>query len=165
MFWVESNCFSKIVFFHKNMVSLCLIWSIHSVFQSIENFLIWERESLSVLIDQGWFSIDRNSWIMFFKKTNWTFSKSLFQIVFNFSLSLCVGSRLHHKIFCRFPSRFLQGFCPWRSVSPFYPSFSILFHDFMHYNGYFRHFQNIGVFDDSNLFWWNWSMGFCSMML
>ena len=70
LFWVKSSCFSKIVFFLKNMVSLCLIRSVQSVFRPIEIFKIWERESLSVSTDRGWFSTDRNSWIRFFKRHN-----------------------------------------------------------------------------------------------
>ena len=165
MLWVKSFCFSKIVLFLKNMVSLCLIWSVHSVFWPIEIFKIWERESLSVSTDWGWFSTNRNSWISFLKKTDFDFFKVTFQIVIFFSLSLRVGSRLHHPIFVIFLQDFCKVFCPWRPVSPFCPSFSSLFLGFMHYHRYFQNFHHIGVFDDSNLFLWNWSMGFCAMLL
>ena len=108
---------------------------------------IWERESLSVSTGRGWFSTDRNSYINFFKKLNWTFSKSLFKL-FQAFLSLRVGSRLHHLSFCRFPSNFLQGFCPWKPVSPFCPSFSSFVLFFMHSHGYFRHLHTYWGF------WW-----------
>ena len=79
-------------------------------FDRLKFFKIWEREFLSVLTGRGWFLTDRNSYIRFFKKLNWNFSKSLFKLFLAF-LSLRVGSRLHHSSFCRFPSRCLQGFC------------------------------------------------------
>ena len=56
LLWVKSSCFSKIVFFLKNVESLCLIRSVHFVFRPIEIFKIfkiWERESLSVSTDRG----------------------------------------------------------------------------------------------------------------
>ena len=84
---VKSFCFSKIVFFLKNMVSLCLIRSVHFVFRPIKIFKLWERESLSVSTDRGWFSTNQNLWIKFSKKTDLDIFKDTFQIVFFFSLS------------------------------------------------------------------------------
>ena len=163
MFWVNSKFFSKTVFFPQiwwasayfdrsilffdqskifNYVreSLCLFRSIETVFRSIET-----RKTC------------------FFKRSECLFQKVLFQKFSTFSLSDL--AKAPPKIFCRFLPRFLQGFCPSRPVSLFCPSLCILFHDFMHCIGYFQHFSHVGVFDDSNLFWWNWSMSFCSRML
>ena len=113
-------------------------------------------KSLSVSINQGYFSIDRNSWNMFFKKVRLSFSNGLFQKFFNLS-SLSDLAKAPPKIFCRFLPKILQGFCLPSPVSPFCPTFCILFHDFMHFScifiGYFRHFSYFGVVDDSNLFW------------
>ena len=79
----ESNHlgFSKIVFFQKWWVSAWFDRSILFFDRSkfLKFFKIWERVSLSVSTGQGWFSTDRNLWIRFFKRQNWTFSKSLFK--------------------------------------------------------------------------------------
>ena len=117
------------------MVSLCLIRSVHSVFQPIEIFK-FKRGSLCLFrpIEDDFRPIETRE-SAFLKRQIWTFSK------FFSSFSLRVGSRLHHSNFCRFPSRFLQGFCPWRPVSPFCPSFSSLFLVFMHFSCI-----NIGIF-------------------
>ena len=58
------------------------------IFDWSNSFKIVLLKSLSVSIDRGCFSIDWNSWIMFFFKSDWTFSKALFQTLFKlFSLS------------------------------------------------------------------------------
>ena len=92
-----------------------------------------------------------------------TFSKSFLPFLSPYD---SVKENLH--FFCHFRSVFLQGFPLSMPASPFYPSFCILFHvfmhKFMHFIGIFRTFQ-IGVFDDSNHFSWNWSLGFVSIML
>ena len=108
---IDPFCFSiDRNFFKFDRESLCLFWSIEADFRSIET-----RETGFLKRQIGLFKV--------------TFSNS-----FSTFLSLRVGSRLHHQFFCRFPSRFLQGFCPWRPVSPFCSSFSILFLDFMHFS-------------------------------
>ena len=105
----------KTVFFLKNFVSICLFWLIQSVFRSIEivlklfkvasayfdwsklildqsklfwNFFKFLKKPLSVSINQNWFSINRNSWIRFFKNQIWLV-QSTFQKGFTnfFSLS------------------------------------------------------------------------------
>ena len=130
-FCIKILCFSKIVLFLKNMVSLCLIRSVHYVFWLIEIFKIWERQSLSVSIDRGWFSTDRNSWISFLKKTDLDFFKVTFQIVLFFSLSaLALGSTIQFlsfsfKIFARFLS--LEA---GKSLLPFFFKFISCFHAF-----------------------------------
>ena len=55
-----SLLFSKTMFFLKNFVSLCLIWLIQSIFQSIEIVLKVLRKPLSASIDPIYFSINRN---------------------------------------------------------------------------------------------------------
>ena len=92
-------------------------------------------------------SIDRNSWNMFFKRSDCLFQKVLFQKNFNLP-SLSDLAKAPPSSFCRFPPRFLQGFCLWRPVSLFCPSFCILFHDFMHFSciimGIFGTFNLLG---------------------
>ena len=84
-------------------------------------------EPLFGSIDRNCFSINRTSWIRFFKTWILTFSKELFQKYFKFSLSLRfrLGSTLD---FCRFLSFLLQGFFLQTLVRPFYPSFCFYFH-------------------------------------
>ena len=154
MLWVKSFCFSKIVFFQKNLVSLCLIRSVHSVFQPIEIFKILKflREGVSVCFDRSRLIFDRSKlvYLVFYKRQNRTFSKSLFKL-FQVSLSLRVGSWLHHQflsfsfnIFARFLS--LEA---GKTLLPFFFKFISWFHAFfMHYHGYFRHFENYWGF------WW-----------
>ena len=105
--------------------------SIESVFWSIEIAIKNFSESLSVSIDRNCFSINRISWIKFFKIQCLTRSKHFFKKNFNFSLSLRLG-KAKSSNFCRFPPNLLQGFPPPKPVSPFYPSFCILFHVCMH---------------------------------
>ena len=117
------------------------------IFDRSNLFQIVFLVSLSVSIDRGYFSIDRNLWNMFFKKVRLSFSKGLFQKFFNFSLSL-LWLKAPPSIFCHFPPWFLQGFCPWRPVSLFCPFFCILFHIFMHFScilvGIFCTFKILG---------------------
>ena len=74
---------------------------IQSVFQSIEIAFKIFCEPLSILINQNWFSINRNSWIRFLKNQIWlvqnTFSKT-FQTFF----SLSDSARLHKEFFVVF---------------------------------------------------------------
>ena len=127
---------------HNFWVSLCLFWSIEPKVRSIENRV-------------GCFFINS-----FLDGSN-TFSKSFLPFLSPYD---SVKENLH--FFCCFRFVFLQGFPLSKPVSLFYPSFCILFHvfmhKFMHFIGIFRTFK-IGVFDDSNHFFWNWSLGFVSI--
>ena len=90
--------------FLKIFVSLCLVWLIETVFQSIEH-----RES-------GFLKMDLD----FFKGN---FFKS-----FSSFLSLSLRFRLRSTSeFCRFWSFLLQGFFLQTPVRPFYPSFCFYF--------------------------------------
>ena len=147
--WVDSKCFfKKLCFFlkfseplpisidpfcfsidrklFKNVrESLCLFRSIEAVFRSIET-----RETC------------------FLKGQNVFFKRCFFKKKFNLS-SLSDLAKAPPKIFCRFPPEFLQGFCLPRPVSPFCPSFCVLFHDFMHFScfalGIFGTFHILGL--------------------
>ena len=77
------------------------------------------------------FSINRISWIRFFKIQCLTRSKHFFKSFFNFSLSRRLD-KTKSSNFCHFPPNILQGFPLPKPVSPFYPSFCILFHVCMH---------------------------------
>ena len=102
-------CFSSKIWWASAWFDRSILFFDRSKFLKI--FKIWERESLSVSTDRGWFSTDRNSWIRFFKKVELDFFKPTFQMVLFFSLSplWLLAPPIN---FCRFPSRFLQGFCP-----------------------------------------------------
>ena len=101
--------------------------SIESVFRSIEIAIKNFSESLFVSIDQNCFSINRISWIRFFKNRFWLFQKHFFKSFLSFSLSLRFGLG-STSYFCRFLSFFLQGFSLQIPVRPFYPSFCFYFH-------------------------------------
>ena len=142
-----------------------------------------------ISIDWGCFSINRN-WLTIFEWAFVCFDRSnlRFRSIENrvgcfFINSFLDGSNTFSKRFLHFLSPydsvkenlhffcclrfvFLQGFPLSKPVSLFYPSFCILFHvfmhKFMHFFAIFRTFK-IGVFDDSNHFFWNWSLGFVSI--
>ena len=143
-----------------------------------------------ISIDRGCFSINQN-WFKIFEWASVCFDRSnlRFRLIENcvgrfLKLDFQMGQTIFQKVFYLFSlhttrSRqififlsfsicLLQGFPLSKLVSPFYPSFCILFHvfmhKFMHFIRIFRTFQ-IGVFDDSNHFFWNWSLGFVLIML
>ena len=99
-------------------MSLRLVWLIEPVFRSIE-----DHESS-------------------FLKTVFWLIQTTFSNLFQTFLSLSPTWQGSTKIFCRFLSKFLQGFPPSRPVRPFYPSLFVLFswfHAFFHaFRGYFR---------------------------
>ena len=147
------NCF----FFFSKLCFFLEFRSIEAVFRSIEIVSKFFDEPLSV-------SINRNLWIrFFFLKLSLTCSNSLFKSFSNFSFSLRL-SKGFFSIFCCFPSIFLQSFPLSKPVSPFYPSFCIYFHVFMHFVGIFRNFL-FGIFIASSHIFWNWSLGFAAIML
>ena len=89
----------------------------------------------------------------------------LFQKVLSLSLQ---SVKVQSKIFCRFPSNFFKGFWLLRSVRPFCPSFFFYFHVsciFFILFGKISNLRKIGVFIDFNLFFQNWSLGFCYEIL
>ena len=120
--------------FFKNSIFL-EFHLIQYFFRSIKISFKILSEPLSVSINRNWFLINQKAWIRFFKKLSLTCSNSLFKSFSNFSFSLRLGKG-SSSIFCRFPLIFLQGFPLSKPVSPFYPSFCILFHVFMHFFGY-----------------------------
>ena len=121
--------------------SLCLFWSIKTVV-----------------------SINQTLRIRFLKNSNFTCSNHFSK---TFSLSLRLG-KAPQQICCRSPPNFLQGFSLHKPVCPYYPFFSFIFSFsciFSCIEGLFSDLAYFGVFDDSNLILWNWSLGFCSRML
>ena len=120
-------------------------------------------ESLSILTNQNWFSINRKSWIRFLKIRSWLIQTSLFKSFQNF-FSLSDSARLHNKFFVVF---FLISCKVSLSISRYVHitlSFSFIF-SFSCIEGLFLDLAYFRVFDDSNLILWNWSLGFCSRML
>ena len=83
--------FFQKLYFSSNLVSLCQFRLIHSIFRSIEFFLKCFNKPLSISIDQNCFSINRNSWIRFFKNSDSTCSNHFFKTFSNFFLSLRLG--------------------------------------------------------------------------
>ena len=129
---IKFCCFSKIHFFYN------FDWS--SLF--FDQSKLWLKISTSLCLFQlieTVFLINRISWIRFFKIQCLTHSKHFFKKNFNFSLSLRPG-KAKSSNFCHFPPNLLQGFPLPKPVSPFYPSFCILFHVCMHK---FMHFFEI----------------------
>ena len=118
-------------------------------------------------IDRTCFLINRTLWIKFFLNSVLTNSKHFFKTFSNFPLSLRLG-KAPLKIFCHFSTKFLQGFSLTRPVRPLYPFFCFYFHDFMHKLMHFKGFSELfkfGIFDQSILFFRNWSMGFASILI
>ena len=102
---------------------------IQSVFRSIEISFKILCELLSVSINRNWFLINRNSWIKFFKNSVLTCSNIFFKTFF----SLSDSGKAPQRFFCRFPPNFLQSFSLPKPVCLFYPSFCIVFLNFMHF--------------------------------
>ena len=131
--------------FSQNFVSLYLFRLIEYVFQSIEIVFKNFCEPLCVSIIRNYFSINRKSYGMFFKKLSFRSDKHFFKKFFAFSLSIRLGQGSLTN-FCRFRPFFLQGFPLPRPVRPLYPSLCIYFHVFMHklmhFVGIFGPFQN-----------------------
>ena len=154
MLWVKSTCFSKIVFFLKNMVSLYLIRSVHSVFRPIEIFKIFlkfERVSLCLFrLVEADFRPTETRISSFLKSRIGLFQSHYSNFFFSF-LSLRVGSWLHQSIFVVF----LQYFCKVFVLRSRYVLFALLFQVyflisciFHAFSWVFRHLQNYWGF------WW-----------
>ena len=84
---------------------------IQSDFRSIEILFKKFSEPLPCSIDQTCFSINRRSWIQFFKNSFLTNSTYFFKTFSTFSLSLRLG-KAAQKIFCRFRPNFCKVFLP-----------------------------------------------------
>ena len=140
---LKFQCFELILnVFSKNCV-FPQIWCVSAYFDWSKIFNFLKREPLSV-------SIDRNSWNIFFLESQIGLFKGTFSKSFSKLSSLSDLAKAPPTIFCRFPPRFLQGFCPWRPVSLFCPFFCILFVVFMHFScivvGIFGTFSILGFF-------------------
>ena len=117
MLW---GVFSKIrLFFQKNIFPDFRL--IQTVFRSIEILFKNLCEPLSGSIDQTYFSINRTSWIWFFKHGSWLFQK-FFQV---FSLSP-IQTWLHLRFLLFFILSFARFLSP-NIIRPFYPSFCFYF--------------------------------------
>ena len=111
-FYTVSLFFSKTVFFFflsKNFVSLCLLRLIQSAFRSIKIVLKFLKKPLSVSINRNWFSINRKSWIRFFKIRVWLVQTYFSKSFSNFSLSPN-WTRLTNKFFVVFLLNFCKVF-------------------------------------------------------
>ena len=153
IFFFQKLCFSS------NFVSLCQSRLIQSIFQSIEILLKLFKEAsicfdwsnlfldqsklfwncfknfeklLSILINQNCFFDQLKLVNQVFKKPDLTCSNHFFKTFSKLYLSLRLG-KAPQRIVCRFPPNLLLGFSLHKPVCPYYPSFCIVFHDFMHY--------------------------------
>ena len=100
---------------------------IQTVFRSIKISFKILGEPLSISIDRNCFSINRISWIRFFKNWFWLFQNHFFKS-FSELFSLSPIRTWLHLRFLSFLIIFLQGFSLQISVRPFYPSFCFYFH-------------------------------------
>ena len=120
-----SLLFSKTVFFLKIFVSLSLFWLIQSIFRSIKIVLKLFKEASvcfdwsKLIFDQSklfWnflkkplsVSINKKSWIRFFKNSDLTCSNYFFKTFSNFPLSLRLGKAplIFFVVFTHFFARF-----------------------------------------------------------
>ena len=125
LLWVVSKTFSKTVFFSKILwVSVCFDWS--SLFFDRSKLFLKISMSLCVFwsIETVFQSIENRMGCFF--KTEFQIRQTLFQKV------LCFFSFHTTRFFVVFALFFLQGFPFPRLVRPLYPSFCIYFHVFMH---------------------------------
>ena len=123
----------------KISVSLYLVRLIEPVFRSIEH--------------------DESS---FFKTQCLTHSKHFFKTFSNFPLSLWLG-KAPLRIFCRFQPNSLQGFSLPRPVRTLYPFFYFIFMISCIISCILMGFSKLftfGIFVESILFFWNWSLRF-----
>ena len=130
---------------------------IQSNFRSIEILLKKFSEPLSGSIDRTCFSINRTSWIKFFKKLRFDLFIYFFKTFSNFPLSLRLG-KAPLRIFCHFQPNFLQGFSLPRPVRPLYPFFCFIFMISCINSCILMGFSELftfGIFVESILFFWN----------
>ena len=135
----EEFLYKIVLFFKKKKIPK--FWSIEPIFRSIKIAIKNFGQPLSISIDarlildqsKNFQSIKPNFWSIenhiesFLKHLILTCSNIFSKSFQTLSLSIrSVKGRI--KIFCRFPSFFLQGSSPLRPVRPFYPSFCIYFH-------------------------------------
>ena len=135
-------CFGKA--FHLILMHFYFLYSIlWGVFSKIRLFFLKRRFS-RFSIDPNCFSINRISWIRFFKNWSWLFQK------FSLSLSLFL-SPIRTWLHLRFLSFFIILFA--RFLSPntgktLLPFFLFLFSHLMHFNLGILNLYIFGVFDD-----------------
>ena len=132
-------------------------------------FFDWSKLQLKVL---AWLCVFRSiepifrsieSHIESFLKTKFLMCSSLFKLFSKLSLSIwsIQGSK---QDFCRFQPNFFKDFCHLRPIRPLYPSFFFYFQFsciFVMHLGLFSNLREIGIFDDSSIFFGKWSMVFC----
>ena len=129
--------FSKLFSFSKILWASVLFDWYNLFFRSIVSVLTFLKKPLSVSINRNWFSINRNSWIRFFKNSYLTYSNHFFKLLF---LSPIRTSTILNflsfltKIFARFSSP-KAGM----SIIPILFHLFSVFHAFFHaLKGYFR---------------------------
>ena len=121
-------------------MSLCLVRLIEPVFQSIEHRV------------SG-----------FLKTVLWLIQTTFQKFFSNFS-SLSDLAR-QHKIFLSFSTSIFARFSSFKAGMTILSLLLFLFSCFHAFKGYFRTSLNLGIFVDSRLFFWNWSLGFVGILL
>ena len=102
-----------------------------------------------------------------FKKLDLTCSNHFFKTFPKLSLSLRL-SKAPQRIFCRSPPNFLLSFSLDKPVCLYYPSFCIVFHVLCIISWFLGKIFGLcifGIFDESNLILWIWSMGFVAILI
>ena len=117
-------CLQKSGYFSKKMFFQIFDWS-NLFFDQLKSFLkILECLCLVRLIETVFRSIEHCE-SGFLKHGSWLFQK-FFLSFSNLFLSLRL-SKAPQRIFCRFPSNFLQGFSLRKPVCLYYPPFALFF--------------------------------------
>ena len=136
-FWFELDRFDRCSIASGSIE--CNFWSIESNFRSIENRMGSFLKPLAFHVFKHFFKLSR-----------------LF-------LSLLDRSKNQSSIFV-VSLKFFARFLPSKAGKTFLPLLFHLFSCFMHF-GKISNLRKIGVFVDFNLFFQNWSLGFCYRML
>ena len=120
---------------------------IQTVFRSIKISFKILGEPLSISIDRNCFSINRISWIRFFKNWFWLFQNHFFKS-FSELFSLSPIRTWLHLRFLSFLIIFFARFLSPNIGKTLLPFFLLLFSHFMHYNLGISNLYIFGVFDD-----------------
>ena len=193
--WVQYKCFWKafhLILIHSIHKILCFEEFLHKIDLFFKNLIFpnfWLIKSVSrpikitikilvwiylvwLLLDQSNVIFDRSNLISIIRKSFKEFFKNInisrvchYSNIFKkFSLSLSSIDQGSKQNFLSFSLKFLQGFFTSKAGKTFLPLLFHLFSCFMHF-GKISNLRKIGVFVDFNLFFQNWSLGFCYRML
>ena len=150
------------IIFSKKLLFKNFDWS-NLIFDQSKSYL---KNSVSLC----WFNLSNlffdQSNIMFqvFLKTVLWLIQTTFQKFFSNFSSLSDLAR-QHKIFLSFSTSIFARFSSFKAGMTILSLLLFLFSCFHAFKGYFRTSLNLGIFVDSRLFFWNWSLGFVRVLL